>query len=660
VAKSHARLREAASAAETQRRPPTLAREDFLNESVVLDVELSPDGSNLAVLKRAKDRLEAKLVTLSNLRELGLMSSTADLGMTWAPDGTGLWLNDTHGVSWFDARAGRTSRIYRWPELRRQSFLGVDPNAPRHALLREDPEPGTAGEFKYWLLDPTGSVRLLLETKTALSGILLREGPAVAFTARIEDSSFDTVVFRHELTTQREIIRCRGLEVCRMLRATGDGERLWLMGQRGEDLLGLQSWHAADGRLITQHRDPHNRSDVDGVIWSKAGPVAVAYDDGRKIWEALDPAMRAPLRALQKQLPMAALGVSLSQDADTWLVRAEHERWSDARYYAYFPKTDEVRRLFTSDQSKALPDSHLATMEPLHYASSDGTTVQGYVMLPMGRSLARAPIVAWLHGGPVTREYARFDARLQLLTNRGYVVFVPNFRGSDGFGIGYKLAADGDVGDGRVLEDVLSGLDFLIGAGIGDRTKQAVMGHSFGGYLSLVAATHRPERFAVAFTAAPPTDYGWMKQWQAEHDLASARSGSVPLRVVFPLHRYPYLDTEWREKMREESPRQNIAKTRAPIYIWAGAKDDRVPLSSLGHYAGEMRRSGKTVAMLTDPDAGHSTNTRLGAEAYLYMMEVAAHRHLGGAVTARSEQLSAFLKRNTRLGAELLVPSDSP
>jgi dipeptidyl aminopeptidase/acylaminoacyl peptidase len=402
-----------------------------------------------------------------------------------------------------------------------------------------------------------------------------------------------------------------------------------------------------------RHQDPAAIADLSALLTRDGAPVAAAYDDGRQHWHGFDPAIGAALLPLRRALPEAGLELSMTRDGALWLVRAMHETWIEDRHFLYRPATAGLEQLFVADSPPPLP---LAPLLPLHYRASDGRILHGYVLLPRGRDLREVPLIAWLHGGPAARETAQFDARLQLLANRGNAIFLPNFRGSDGFGMEYKLAANGDVGDGRVLRDVIEGLDLLLARGIGNAQQQAVMGHSFGGYLALVAHTHHPTRFRFAWAAAPPTDYGWTKEWQAKHDSPALRADARPLRLSFPLHGYRYEDPNWREAMRRQSPRANVERIRQPVYLWAGAQDTHVPLSSLAHYAGELGRLHKPTVMMVDPDAGHSPGESKGAEAYLYLMEAAAYRHLGSDLAPPEPDLLLRLRRMIRLGLADVQP----
>jgi hypothetical protein len=126
----------------------------------------------------------------------------------------------------------------------------------------------------------------------------------------------------------------------------------------------------------------------------------------------------------------------------------------------------------------------------------------------------------------------------------------------------------------------------------------------------------------------------------------------APGDIFMRHHGLRFDDLALREKMRCESPLATLASLRAPIYLWAGAKDDRVALKSLSHYSAQAKRLNKNVTLLIDPLSGHSPEVSLNLEALVYFIEAAAARHFSGAVTPPSTPLKAFLDKNIRLTAE--------
>src|SRR5690606_11914060 len=134
---------------------------------------------------------------------------------------------------------------------------------------------------------------------------------------------------------------------------------------------------------------------------------------------------------------------------------------------------------------------------PLQYRAGDGLMIHGYVSLPKGRALRDTPLIALVHGGPVGRIDSNYADTTQLLVNRGYIVFEPNFRISTGYGMAYTAAANRDFGNGIVQQDILDGVDYLLSQGIGDAQQLAIVGASFGGFAVLTGFAYTPDKFKV-------------------------------------------------------------------------------------------------------------------------------------------------------------------
>lgn len=645
-------LLNAKSLAERLPRAPMAARAAYFRRSEIGDVRLAPHGRRLSFVRRSARGIDVILQDVASGTETRVVAGLQRAETAWSGDGRRLWLADEQGLIVIESADRSAKRVLKWNSRAKQRLWTVDARAPQYAIIHEKGVQSGAEHHRYLRVDAHGDTRLLLESAWPVRDALLDAKGELAFTAAFDSPRYETVIRQHGGATPRELLRCGSLEECRLVGYGQSQQTLWLLSQRGEDKLSLQRWRQQNGRWATVHRDPADIADADAVLWSAAREnwLATAYHGARRQWYGNDDGTRTSLAGLQGQLPGANLQFTASSDGRLWLVQAQQADRATDRYYLFRPEHNRLQPLFArEDVAKRLPPPG-AAMHPLSYRASDGMLLHGYVLLPNGIASAKAPLIAWLHGGPITRTADRYDATMQLLVNRGYAVFVPNYRASTGYGLHYMRAANGDVGNGRVLADIIEGMDFLLAQGIGDRRRQAVMGMSFGGYASLLALTHHPARFRFGFAGAPPTEYGWIKQWQAEHDSDAIRAEGAPLSVQFPRLGFRYNDPTWREKMRRESPLATLSALQAPTYLWAGARDDRVPLKSIVHYAGEARRLGKPLSLLIDPDAGHTPESPLGAEAFLYLLELAAHRHLGGGLSPASPELQAFLRRNVRIG----------
>ena len=140
----------------------------------------------------------------------------------------------------------------------------------------------------------------------------------------------------------------------------------------------------------------------------------------------------------------------------------------------------------------------------VHYPSRDGKwTISAFLYVPfnMARNGQNAAIV-YIHGGPTSQTLNSFNRFVQFAANQGYMVLAPNYRGSTGYGKEFQQANLFDMGGGD-LQDVLAGVDWIKQTGHLDPKKIAVMGGSYGGYLSMMAVTKAPEVWAAGVPIVP-------------------------------------------------------------------------------------------------------------------------------------------------------------
>jgi dipeptidyl aminopeptidase/acylaminoacyl peptidase len=656
-------LRIAARAAAAAPRPPHIPRAAFLREPAVGELRLAPDGLRLSVVLRAADRSELWLQSVATGARTRVLPDARGVAQAWSGDGRRLWLADALGLAVVDGRPATARRILRWDRARGQRFLGADARAPAFALVHERVVREGRTRHRYLRVDAAGRTQLLHEAALPLRTLVLDPGGRLAMAAGFEGPAWDTVVRRHAGATSRVLARCVGTLACVPVGLDARGA-VWMLSQQGGDLHELRRQEPGATAWRSVLRDPAGIADADTLLWDplRATWRALAFHGARRAWVGNDAGTRATLAALARRLPGANLQLEASADGTAWLVRAQSATWPADRHYLFHVRGARLQPLFATEASAVAagqpPSPHLAPAVPVSWRASDGMRLHGYLYLPRGLPAARAPLLAWLHGGPFARLVDEYDPRVQLLVNRGHAVFVPNFRGSTGYGLRNMRAANGDVGKGRVLADIVEGMDALLAAGIGDAKRQAVLGHSFGGYASLLAVSHHPRRFAFAFAGAAPTDYGWTKHWQVHNESTALRGDGPPVALAFAQHGLPWSDPAWRLRMQRESPLATLAALRAPVTLWAGALDDRTPLKSLVHYASEARRHGKAVSLLADAGAGHVPDGPLGADAYLYLMERAADRAFGGGLSPPSPALVDFVRKHQRIDVRAARAAD--
>jgi dipeptidyl aminopeptidase/acylaminoacyl peptidase len=243
-----------------------------------------------------------------------------------------------------------------------------------------------------------------------------------------------------------------------------------------------------------------------------------------------------------------------------------------------------------------LDDVQLAPMEPIHWLSSDGLRIDGWLLTPNEADEGdRLPLIVDVHGGPSAVWGATFHATWhdwgQLLAAEGYAVLLPNPRGSLGKGRDFTAANHSDLG-GMDLEDIMAGIDHLvIERGMVDPERIGIAGWSYGGFLTAWAIAHS-DRFKVAVCGAAVTN------WPSKVGTTDIRPFNED-RFPGPLHDEP--DAFW-----GQSPIRYLKNISAPTLVVHGEADPRVPLSQgMELYLG-LRAMGVPTDFITYPRQKHA------------------------------------------------------
>ncbi len=229
----------------------------------------------------------------------------------------------------------------------------------------------------------------------------------------------------------------------------------------------------------------------------------------------------------------------------------------------------------------------------VHYPSRDGKfTISAFLYVPfnMARNGQNAAIV-YIHGGPASQSMNSFNRFIQFAANQGYMVLAPNYRGSTGYGKEFQQANLFDMGGGD-LQDVLAGLDWIKQTGHLDPKKIAVMGGSYGGYLSMMAVTKAPELWAAGVPIVPFVN--WFTEIENEDpvlqqsDLATM-GDPVKNKALY----------------EERSPINFIDQIKAPLLLLAGGHDPRCPKTETQQVVEAIKKRGGTVDSKIYENEGH-------------------------------------------------------
>jgi dipeptidyl aminopeptidase/acylaminoacyl peptidase len=248
--------------------------------------------------------------------------------------------------------------------------------------------------------------------------------------------------------------------------------------------------------------------------------------------------------------------------------------------------------LVLTQVNAGLADLTLARSETIRWKGPGGRTLDGVITYPVNYSAGRAyPLVLYVHGGPNSSSRERFNLMPQLLASHDWIVFEPNYRGSDNHGNAFFAAIYKDAGQGPG-EDVMSGVAYLKSRGLVDPARMAVTGWSYGGYMTTWLAGHYPV-WKAAVAGAPVTD------WVEMYDLSD---GNVTEWAATGAS--PYVG-DGMAINRRQSPSSTVTKITAPTLIMCDTGDFRVPIpQSFGLYRA-LKDNHVTTEFYAIPTGGH-------------------------------------------------------
>jgi dipeptidyl aminopeptidase/acylaminoacyl peptidase len=217
-------------------------------------------------------------------------------------------------------------------------------------------------------------------------------------------------------------------------------------------------------------------------------------------------------------------------------------------------------------------------------------------------------VVVDVHGGPESQRRPGFNAVTQILCSRGYAVLEPNVRGSAGYGRRYASLDDVERRMDSVA-DLESAAEWLADHDLVDPDRIAVMGGSYGGFMTLAALTTYPERWAAGVDIVGIASFVTFLEntgdWRRE--LREAEYGSLD---------------EDRALLEALSPLSRIDRIAAPLFVLHGANDPRVPVSEARQVADAAREQDVPVRELIFDDEGHGfSKLENRIEAYTAVVE---------------------------------------
>ena len=239
-----------------------------------------------------------------------------------------------------------------------------------------------------------------------------------------------------------------------------------------------------------------------------------------------------------------------------------------------------------------LASSALQPLENFWVDSADGTRVNAFVVKPPGFSETRKyPVLLLIHGGPqgAWGETWSYRWNAQVFASAGYLVVMPNPRGSTGYGQKFIDEINGDWG-GKVYDDIMAVTDHVASLPYADADRMAAAGGSFGGYM-------------IDWMLGHTTRFKAMVSHDGVFDLRSMAGATEEL--WFPLWEFKGMPWDNPEMYEKWSPSYYVKDFKTPTLVFHGELDYRVPLDQGLQLFTSLQMQKVPSKIVLFPDEGH-------------------------------------------------------
>lgn len=269
-------------------------------------------------------------------------------------------------------------------------------------------------------------------------------------------------------------------------------------------------------------------------------------------------------------------------------IGATSSKAAELYYMKDYQSDPEVLTAF----NEALSGLNLGKVRSINWTTEDGFYADGVLTYPPDFSESKKyPLVLYIHGGPMGSSIENFNFFSQAMASKGWIVFEPNYRGSNNLGRAYQSAVINDAGEGPG-KDVMAGIEAVKALGNVDESKIAVSGWSYGGYMTVWLTSHY-QGWKAAVAGAAVTD--WF-DWYNMADL-NVWSG-------FGLGGSPWLNDN-AENYRRQSPITYAHQIKTPTLILSNTLDQRVTVTQSFKLFHNLKDNGVKTSFIAYPIPGH-------------------------------------------------------
>lgn len=625
---------------------PVLTGADLFSLEVATDPQISPDGTQIAYVRRSNDVMTDRargtiwLIDTRTGAQTPLVAGPGGHGQPrWSPDGKRLaYVSSTEGSAQLFVRwmaTGATARITGlpdtpgsmvWsPDSRRIAYtlfvpdegerIGKAPPKPEGAKWADPLEVITAivyradgegyikpGYDQVYTVSAEGGapVQLTFGARNAEGPLSWSaDGSEIYFsgnlTADWEREGANTEVHAVSVATRavRTLTTRKGPDANPVV--SPDGRQIAFVGYEDRFVgyqnaeLSVMDVRGGGVRSLTRGLD---RS-VGDPVWSADGrAVYVSYEDHGTVKVArvgLDGSVRTVAEGLTGgglDRPYAGGAFSVARDGSVAITKGSATRPSDIALVR-----GGAERQLTRLNQDWMAAKTVGAVEKMTVAAFDNRPIEAWITKPPSFDPSRKyPLILEIHGGPFAAYGPNFSTDDQLYAAAGYVVLSVNPRGSTSYGEDFANQID-KAYPGRDYDDLMSAVDGAIAKGFVDSDNLFVTGGSGGGVLTawIVGKT---DRFKAAVTQKPVIDWA---------SFALTADGA-PFFARYWFGKMPWEDPQgyW-----ARSPLSFVGNVKTPTMVVVGSEDYRTPVSEAEQYYAALQLRGIPTALVKVPGASH-------------------------------------------------------
>jgi dipeptidyl aminopeptidase/acylaminoacyl peptidase len=262
--------------------------------------------------------------------------------------------------------------------------------------------------------------------------------------------------------------------------------------------------------------------------------------------------------------------------------------------YSLDTRTGRIER-WTESETGGLNPENFVEPELVSLKSFDGLEISAFLYRPDAKKFpGPRPVLMSIHGGPEGQARPGFQARNNYYLNElGVALLYPNVRGSSGYGKTF-LTLDNGFKREDTVRDIGAFLDWIARDGRLDAQRVAVIGGSYGGYMSLASMTHFSDRLRCGIDIVGISNF-----------LTFLRNTQDYRRDLRRVEYGDERDPAMAEFLARISPANSAQQITKPLLVVQGLNDPRVPASESEQMVKAIRERGRPVWFLMARDEGH-------------------------------------------------------